>query len=332
MNAFLSGEEWKLQAFRDYDNGTGPDLYKLAYSKSFGVPVEQIGKGHERQIGKVQELALGYQGGVGAFITMGDTYNVKPEDLVKPVRNATPNEAWDKVAETYASATNKFELPEDQWTAISLIVAGWRKGHPNTTQSWWDLQDAGLAAVETPHTIHEIYHGRARYMSDGNYLYCQLPSGRVICYAQPHIRTTRTEHVEIEGVWHDVDTFFPWELDNLKVQGCKFRVRVRNQVWFYGVDGETKQWREDYMYGGFQAENIIQAASRCVLDRAMFRVENGGYPIILHAHDEILSEVVKGVGSETDFERLMEVDPKDEPWLAGFPLAVSTWTDTRYVK
>jgi hypothetical protein len=65
--AWLADERWRLDVFASHGK-----IYEASASRMFNVPMEQIGKGSDlRQKGKVAELALGYQGSVGALKTMG---------------------------------------------------------------------------------------------------------------------------------------------------------------------------------------------------------------------------------------------------------------------
>ena len=152
--AWLAGEQWKLDAFRAYDAGEGPDLYKLAYSRSFGVPVDAI-TSEQRQIGKVQELALGYQGGVGAFQSMAALYGIS--------------------------------LPDED---ADQIKTAWREAHPKTVQFWYDLDNAAMDAVR--HPGRSFSAGPISYAVAGNILWCRLPSGRLLSYVDPKIRDVET--------------------------------------------------------------------------------------------------------------------------------------------
>lgn len=312
VNAWLAGEAWKLQAFRDYDNGTGPDLYKLAYARSFGVHVDSVGKGPKRQIGKVQELALGYQGAIGAFITMGATYGLNPFTLSGPVMDATTTRQWDETAARYhVKGTNRFDLYEKEWVALKVLVDNWRAANSCIVQSWWNYQDAAIAAVDTPGTIVYPDHTRAvYYYSDGRCLWCVLPSGRLLCYAAPQLHTTEEEYVTASG---------------------ETRKRFKRSVSFEGVDGVTKQWRRTTLYGGLQCENIVQAVSRDVMVEAMFRVEAAGYPVILTVHDEILAEVPENADM-LYADRFAHIMANVSNTYDGLPVSVGAWEDKRYVK
>lgn len=148
--AWLAGESWKLDAFRAYDAGTGPDLYKVAYGRAFGLAPKDVSK-PQRQVGKVMELALGYQGGVGAFQTMAVNYGVR--------------------------------LPDAE---VEVIRDGWRTGHPAIKSFWWDLEKAAIDAVENPGKTTAVRD--IRFKVAGSFLFMRLPSGRFLAYAYPEIQ------------------------------------------------------------------------------------------------------------------------------------------------
>lgn len=311
-NAWLANEEWKLEAFRDFDNKTGEDLYKLAYARSFGVPVESVGKGQKRQIGKVQELALGYQGSVGAYLTMGATYGVNPFDLSKPVFDATPRDQWDTTAlQYYQKGTRTYGLFEREWTALKILVDNWRAANSRIVSTWWEYQDAAIEAVAAPGNVIACASGRVQYYCDTVSLWCILPSGSMLCYSQPEVIEELTTYTD--------------------ARTGEERTRVKRKVTYYGVDSVTKQWKKHSLYGGRQCENIVQALSADLLIYAMFNVEEAGYPVILTVHDEILSEPDEH-RHDLNEDHFAEVMSRLPEWAAGLPVAVGAWEDRRYVK
>ena len=139
-NPWLSGRgENKLELFR-----TGEDVYKVNAAATFGVAVADVTK-DQRQIGKVQELACGFAGGVGAFAAMGRAYGIS--------------------------------LPE---SVAKRMVDGWRRANPWSVPYWQQLEEAYTRAMRNKG--FEFSAGRVTYMFDGQHLWYALPSARVLCY------------------------------------------------------------------------------------------------------------------------------------------------------
>lgn len=310
VNSWLAGDHRKLDAFRAYDKGEGHDLYKLAYAGAFGVDVETIGKGRERQIGKVMELSLGFQGGVNAFVGMGTNYGLVAGDLVQPIIGAVSAQQWDETSARYAKARDKGEFTEQEWAALTCIKDNWRAANPAVVQSWWDYQDAAVAAVSTPGVAVRAGSTPIQYYYDQRILWAVLPSGRLIAYADPYIKvSTRTVQ---------------------KKDGTTFE-RTQRTVHFKGRDGTTGRWVDKALYGGLQCENVVQGTARDCMVAAMFALERAGYPIVLHVHDEIVTEVpeTRTDLNANEFARIMEALPS---WANGLPVSVGAWEDKRYVK
>jgi DNA polymerase len=140
VNPWLSGRgDAKLDLFR-----SGEDVYKVNASATFHVPVADV-TGDQRQVGKVQELACGFAGGVGAFAAMGRIYGLL--------------------------------LPEPE---ARRMVDGWRRANPWAMPFWESLERCYTAAMR--HKGKEFTAGRITYLFDGVHLWYALPSGRILCY------------------------------------------------------------------------------------------------------------------------------------------------------
>lgn len=293
--AWLAGEEWKLQAFRDFDAGTGPDIYKLAYARAFRIGVDAVLK-PQRQIGKVMELALGYQGGVGAFVTMAETYALDLDELADAAYDNLPHDARSYGLGMWEWAQQKkrtLGLPQKVYVVCSALVYLWRGAHPKIVALWNDLEVAMLTAVSyAPGSGAWDAGPHLTVDRAANWLRIRLPSGRSLCYPAP------------------------------KAEGEKLS--------YAGTNPYTKQWGRVKTYGGKLAENATQAAARDVLAEGMFRAEAAGYRIVLTVHDELITETPDT--DEYSAEKLSALLATNAPWNEGLPLAAAGAEGYRYAK
>ncbi|USS45107.1 DNA polymerase I [Burkholderia glumae] len=294
--AWLSGEDWKLQAFREFDAGIGPDLYKLAYSRSFGVPIEDVTK-DRRQLGKVQELALAYEGGVGAFVTFTMTYKMDLDDIRGAVFGALdlvdPEVVYEsrKMWDWAVKKRRTLGLPQDVFIACEILKRAWRRAHPRTESYWRELKDTATQAICQP---GKSFRARRVIMRrDAEWLRIQLPSKRQLCYLAP-------------------------------------RVDDDGQLSYMGVNQYTRKWQRTKTYGGKIFENLCQAVARDVLFYNMPAVEAAGYDIVLKVHDEAVTEAPDR--PEFNDEHLSSLIATAPAWAEGMPLAAAGFTAYRYKK
>jgi DNA polymerase len=293
--AWLAGQHDKLDAFRAYDRKQGPDLYLVAAGGIFGI--EPGAAKPYRQIGKVAELSLGYQGGPPAFAKMAGNYGLKIGDQFEVIWDAAQRIHQEKAMEGWYKRGNKSGMDQNSWLAAETIKVAWRDANPKIVQYWWDLEQAAINAVKNPGGKFIV--GNVAYKMSGSFLWCQLPNGRCLCYPYP-----RLKEVEV-----------PWGKKDAVVYKC--------------VDGMTRKWQDKAFYGGLAAENITQAIARDLMAEAMLRLNAAGYPPIITIHDEIICEIPKDFGSLEEFSALMCELPE---WAKGLPVSAEAWCGERYRK
>lgn len=180
-------------------------------------------------------------------------------------------------------------------------VKTYREKYRKVKDFWWSLNEAAMDATRTPGRRLDV--GRVAYGVTGGFLKCRLPSGRKLSYCRPKIGLRP----------------MPWD-----------RTDLRPALVFLGVDSTTTRWTGQDTYGGKLCENAVQAAARDILAEAMLRVEAvDPYEIVLHVHDEAVTEVPEGEGSVKELEAIMSELPA---WAEGCPIGAEGWRGRRYKK
>lgn len=302
MLAWVAGEEWKLQAFRDFDAGQGPDIYVASYAAAFGIPIDQVTP-EQRQVGKVMELALGYQGGVGAFVTMAKGFNIDLDALAREVCKGRTD--MDRLRSLHERAYGMFSttagnyMPLDTFVGIKLLVERWRRAHPATVKLWSDIQQAFFeVAAGAPDTIAEVNGMLVDRV--GGCVRLLLPSGRYLCYHGLRI-DPRTKRLACAN---------PTDLGRAQ----------------FGPGAKALS----YLYGGKIVENICQSLARDLLAETLVDLDTApGVEVVLHVHDEI---IVEAAPTWFHVEDLVRVLTRDRSWTKGLPLAAAGFHCDRYQK
>jgi DNA polymerase len=268
-------------------------IYEMSASKISGIPFQEILK-HKEETGKHHHLRA-----LGKVAELASGYG-----------------GW--IGAWKAFKADEFLLEDD----IKKAILAWREASPAIVEFWggqnsWQrgsstihyhgVEGAAIEAVLYPGTPYYVASNfeipMIRFEVMDRTLYCTLPSGRRLTYHKPRLeQSTRrpgTYELSYEG-------------------------------WNTNPKNGAPGWIRQSTYGGKLVENITQAVARDILAHAIVNLEEAGYPVVLHVHDEIVAEIPRGTKSLEEFERIMSTMPE---WAKDWPIvAKGGWIGQRYCK
>lgn len=289
--AWLADEEKTLNAFRN-----GDDVYCLEASKIFGRTITKKDK-FERSIGKVAILALGYQGGIGAFGTMAQAYEIDLDpvyDLMSRTFSAQELESAQTMYQLYRAKVEN-PLSVKGGMVADIIKQRWRKNNSNVVKLWSEVESAALKACHNQGIGYEA--GRCKFVwpVGSQFLYCYLPSGRALAYHHPKIQEDGN----------------------------------KEQLSYNTLLSQTKKYVRTTAYGGKLVENIVQAVARDLMAHVLVKIQQEQVFIPhLTVHDEIITSGDKSL-DPVELEKRMCDLPS---WADDLPIAAEGWKGIKYKK
>lgn len=181
---------------------------------------------------------------------------------------------------------------------LPAIVTAWRSANPRIVKFWREVENAAKHVIskKTRYVLHKPYC-KLMFSYDRGYLFIELPSGRRLAYYSANVEKGRLTY---------------WGIKQ--------------------VEGRPKVWTKQDTYGGSLVENITQAVARDCLCDAMYRMYyDAGIPILMHVHDEIVSEVpdYEAEAVLNDMNKIMAISPG---WAKDLPLKGDGYISKFYKK
>lgn len=208
--AMLAGEQWRIDVFRTHGK-----IYEMSASRTTGIPFEVIlehkvrtGQHHKaRKLGKVRELALGYQGWVGSMLAFGADEFMTEEEMKEAIL------AW------------RADSP--------AIVELWGGQERNWQPDYFGVEGMFVLATLNPGRVFKT-HGMDFQMR-GDALFLKLLSGRELVYHRPRLapssRRPGTYSISYEGWnsnpkngpqgWHRMETWGGRLVENINQAQCR---------------------------------------------------------------------------------------------------------------
>ena len=184
---------------------------------------------------------------------------------------------------------------------VKDIVNRWRDTNPKIRDLWYAFDSAAIEVIQNGGSVSVRGCTLAReydYKQNRICLSIQLPSGRKLFYVDPAIGENR---------WGNPS------------------------ITYMGLNDKNK-WGRIETYGGKLVENCVQAIARDCLAQAIEHLEEAGFPVVFHVHDEVVIDIAPYADHDTMLKTVVQIMAQPIPWAQGLPLGAEGWVGTFFKK
>ena len=198
------------------------------------------------------------------------------------------------IAALKAFGADKMGMSEEQ---MLDTVDKWRNANSQACALWKALEKAAIRCV-VRHTPQMSTVGNIRFDYENGTLFMTLPSGRRIAYFGARYEESR------------------WKAD-------------RKTLSYMGLEQQSRKWVRLETWGGKLTENLVQSAARDVLRDKMLRLNDAGFDIRAHVHDEI---IITEPRDGRTVDAVNAIMGEELPWAVGLPLRGAGYECDYYIK